>query len=197
MKQFIPKKIMYFIDGENIVIRYQDMVRKGFEPHSNVIHEPDIFVWSPQISSPGINQLVRAYYYASVTGDTDKMQDIAVKIKRLTLPRQAGDEITKRLYPVVMKKPDNKTKAKGIDIQMTVDILSHVYQNNLDIVCLFSGDGDYKPVLEEAIRYGKQVYVAAFSDGLNPDLKNVADEFIDLDNVFFDLSKSPVYVVGR
>ena len=72
---------------------------------------------------------------------------------------------------------------------MTVDILSHAYQNNLDVACLFSGDGDYKPVLQEASRYGKQVYVGAFSDGLSPDLKIVADEFINLDTVFFDFSK--------
>ena len=69
---------------------------------------------------------------------------------------------------------------------MTVDILTHTYQNNLDVVYLQSGDGDYIPLIKEIIRMGKQVYVAAFSSGLNPDLKTIADEFRDLDVVYFE-----------
>jgi uncharacterized LabA/DUF88 family protein len=181
---------MYFIDGENIVYRYQAMVKKGFAPQPNVIYERDSYLWSPQLSTPGNNQIVRAYYYMSILGDIDKIQAISNRIKQFRVQSNVPEGSAKNLYPCVYKKEQRSSKAKGIDIQMTVDILTHVFQNNLDIVCLFSGDGDYRPVLNEAIRFGKHIYIAAFSDGLNPMLRQIADEFINLDSVFFDLSKS-------
>ena len=68
---------------------------------------------------------------------------------------------------------------------MTVDILTHVYQNNLDAVYLISGDGDYKPVIETVVRNGKHLYLAAFSSGLNPSLPHLADRFTLLDTYYF------------
>ena len=85
----------------------------------------------------------------------------------------------------IFKKNRKDQKSKGVDIKMVVDILSHSHQNNVDLVYLISGDGDYKPVIEEVIRQGKRVWIAAFSNGLNPSLKLLADNFINLDNVFF------------
>jgi uncharacterized protein (TIGR00288 family) len=95
-----------------------------------------------------------------------------------------SDQIPSNLYPKVFRKYKNK-KAKGVDIQMTVDILTHVYQNNLEVVYLVSGNGDYLPVIEEVIRKGKQVYLAAFSSGLNKTLVHYVDKFINLDDVYF------------
>ena len=69
---------------------------------------------------------------------------------------------------------------------MTVDILTHTFQNNIDIVYLLSGDGDYIPLINEVMRAGKQVYVAAFSSGLSPKLKTVADKFTLLDDLYFE-----------
>ena len=44
-----------------------------------------------------------------------------------------------------------------------------------------TGDGDYIPLIQEIMRQGKQVIVGALSNGLNPKLRVVADNFIDLD----------------
>lgn len=44
----------------------------------------------------------------------------------------------------------------------------------------------YKPLIEEIIRSGKQIYLGALSEGLNADLPNIVDKFFDLDNVFFE-----------
>jgi uncharacterized protein (TIGR00288 family) len=90
----------------------------------------------------------------------------------------------------VARHTSKSTKVKVVDIQMIVDILSHVYQNNVDSVCLFSGDGDYKAVIDEVIRKGKQVYIARFSDGFSPILIQLVDQIIDLDPVFFDMNQS-------
>jgi len=55
----------------------------------------------------------------------------------------------------------------------------------IDLVYLASGDGDYLPLVSEVMRHGKQVYVAAFSSGLNAELTHSVDEFFNLDGVFF------------
>jgi uncharacterized LabA/DUF88 family protein len=57
-----------------------------------------------------------------------------------------------------------------------------------DVLFLLSGDGDYLPLIEEITRSGKQVWVAAFSKGLNSNLRFAADEFFDLDEIFFKSS---------
>ena len=80
-------------------------------------------------------------------------------------------------------------KTKGVDIQLTVDVLTHVHNNNIDAVYLFSGDGDYEPLVREVHANGKQVYLAAFSDGLNQGFTYLADLFIGLDRYFFDLDQ--------
>ena len=68
---------------------------------------------------------------------------------------------------------------------MTVDILSNIYRDNIDTVYLIAGDGDYLPIIDEAIRMGKQVYLSAFSEGLNPKLEHKVDQFFLLDGIYF------------
>ncbi|MEJ1463347.1 MAG: NYN domain-containing protein [Candidatus Sedimenticola sp. (ex Thyasira tokunagai)] len=187
-------RMMVFVDGENLVQRFQAMVSEGYglREDARIAHEKDIYVWSPHLTvKPGLNLVVRANYYTYAFGDETRVQEIKDELKKLQSgqyrdPRiqWVGGAPLNNLYPVVFKKERSK-KAKGVDIQLTVDILSNVYKDNLDSIYLVSGDGDYKPVLEEAIRHGKHVYVAALSSGLNIELRNCADQFIDLDQRYF------------
>jgi uncharacterized protein (TIGR00288 family) len=87
--------------------------------------------------------------------------------------------------PKVFKKANRAAKRKGVDIEMSVDILSHVHSNNVDTILLLAGDGDYIPLIREVQRCGKIVYVSAFSDGLNPELPIIADNFYCLDGTVF------------
>ncbi|MHC5778684.1 NYN domain-containing protein [Nostoc sp.] len=182
------RKVMFFIDGENIVSRYQAMLKKGSIPKQPdcFFHEQDIYLWRPLNGIPDEpqyqNEFIRAYYYTSVTGDDVKFNAVFNSLKKIvTLAAKS-----QTLYPVLIKKDRKEIKAKGVDIQMTVDILSHVFQNNVDTVCLFSGDGDYVPVVREVISRGKKIFIGAFSDGFNSYLKQLADEIIDLDVIYFE-----------
>ena len=180
------QRFMFFIDGENLVCRYQDMIKDGYVPSIGVNHLLDTFVWAENVSVPAIRetQIVRAYYYTSVYGDDNKQQSVGEQLKEIIIQGTPGG--ARVLYPVMFKKIRKTEKGKSVDIQLTVDILSYVYQNNLDTVCLFSGDGDFVPVLKEAIHFGKHVFVGALSKGLSPALKRLADEYIRLDGCFFD-----------
>ena len=191
-------RMMVFVDGENLVQRFQAMVSEGRElrEDAKIAHEKDIYVWAPHLSvKPGLNLVIRANYYTYAFGDNERIQQIKDEIKALQSGQYSDPRIQwvggaplNSLYPVVFKKERGK-KAKGVDIQLTVDILSNVYKDNVDSIYLISGDGDYKPVIEEAIRHGKHVYVAALSSGLNQELKYIADKFIDLDPYYFKPSE--------
>ena len=76
-------------------------------------------------------------------------------------------------------------KTKLVDITLAIDALRHTHSNHVDRIVLYSGDGDYVPLVKEIMRAGKQVVVGALSSGLNPEMRLVADQFIDLDEWFF------------
>jgi hypothetical protein len=44
----VSRRMMVFVDGENLTMRFQDMVKKGKMPRPEVTVIPDIFVWQPQ-----------------------------------------------------------------------------------------------------------------------------------------------------
>jgi hypothetical protein len=188
VSQAVPSfgRMMVFIDGENLVFRYQQMLDMGYVPHPDIPHERDVFVWGPNRPHfVGQHVVLRATYYTYATGSDEYIHSIRDKIKQLTHPRAARSYLPNNLYPQVFKKARRDVKGKGVDIQMAVDILTHVYQNNLDTVVLFSGDGDNKPIIETVVRNGKQLYLAAFSSGLNQSLPHMVDQFTLLDNYYF------------
>jgi len=182
---------MIFIDGENLVFRFQAMKADGWVPRErDLTHVPDTIVWQSGFAmDAATHEILRATYYTYAVGDPSLVQDVECQIRRLSFNRHQNSVLPVQLTPRVFKKEKKSAKSKGVDIAMVVDILGHVYANNLDTVLLLSGDGDYLPLIAEIQRAGKQCYVAAFSEGLNPRLPVVADAFSCLDSTAF--AKSP------
>jgi len=180
------RRMMVFIDGENIVFNYQKLLDNGLTP-KDVEHLPDVFVWHEgSIINPGHHSIIRTNYYTYATGNEEKIKRINNEIKSLTYRNIPESSLPNHLYPIVFKKEKKEAKSKGVDIQMTVDILSQIYLDNIDTVYLIAGDGDYLPIISEVIRMGKQVYLAAFSEGLNPKLKHKVDQFNLLNDIYFN-----------
>jgi uncharacterized LabA/DUF88 family protein len=186
-------KLIGFADGENLAFRYQDMVKKGAKPKPDVIHIPDLLVWHPGITESYVSDIVRISYYQTCCGDDPKvalaMHQIKATSYTYTTDNGSEDDTSGSLVPRVFKKEKKTAKTKSVDINLTVDMLRYATNPQFDVLLLLSGDGDYLPLVEEVSRYGKQVWLAAFSDGLNNAMKLVADEFIDLDELFFEKSE--------
>lgn len=184
------ERMMVFVDGENLVARFQAMKAKGRIPQLDVTHRQDTYVWGRATVQPALNVIFRATYYTYTIGNAEVVDEVATELQTLHFQQYsiAGEnfpsQLVQTLYPRVFSKPKNRS-GKGVDIQMTVDILTNIYQDNLDAVYLISGDGDYAPLIHEAQRMSKHVVVAALSSGLSPRLKLIADKFFDLDNVYF------------
>lgn len=179
------KRMMVFIDGENLVFNFQKF-KDNWGVYDDILHKKDVYVWR-ESSLDDLKQIevIRAFYYTYMVGNDEMYSNIIEEIKSLEFNQNSLSIIPNNIMPCVFKKLKKEKNTKGVDIKMTVDILTNIYHDNLDIVYLMSGDGDYVPIIEEAQRWGKLVYLAAFSNGLNKKLKNIVDKFIDLDKIYF------------
>jgi uncharacterized LabA/DUF88 family protein len=176
-------RVIFFIDGENITYRYQAMVKDGYRPFSDVVHELDTFVWAPKVTSVSGWLILRISYYTSIVGDDVRLQKISERIADIRYHYDYGFGF---LNPHIFKKQNRTQKTKSVDINLVTDLLRHTYNKSVDEVFILSGDGDYIPTIQEVMRQGIRVSVGAFSSGLDPRLRIIADEFVNLDNLFFE-----------
>ncbi len=180
------KSVIAFVDGENLTLRYQEMLACGRVPHDEVVHEKDSFVWVPTITRWTRMNLIRVLYYTSVVGDDDKVAGVVSKIGQ-TQFMSVGEGVvgTATLIPRVHKKPSNTKKSKVVDVDLTIDVMRAALSMPIDGILLLSGDGDYLQLVKEVTRSSKQIYVGALSSGLASGLRNNVENFIDLDGFFF------------
>ena len=74
---------------------------------------------------------------------------------------------------------------KGIDVQLTTDMITHGYKNNYDVAILVAGDNDFVGALQAIKDNGKHVEVALFGrGGTSHQLRRVADKIIAINARF-------------
>ncbi len=163
---FYPQeKLALFIDGANL---YSTARALGFDiDYKKLLTE---------FSKKGI--LVRAYYYTALVENQD-----------FSPLRPLVDWLDYNGYTLVTKNVREFTDATGrrkaksnMDIEMCVDMMEMA--ETVDHIVLFTGDGDFRRVVEAVQRRGRRVSVistlrtqpAMASD----DLRRQADHFVDL-----------------
>mgnify|MGYP003624277553 CR=1 FL=1 len=179
------RRVMSFIDGENLVFCYQSLIKQGEIPKQENYFLEDTYVWNKETLYLRQMENIRATYYTYAVGSSNMINDIQNELRNMYFKMDNKSVLPNRLTPCVFKKDKKTRKTKGVDIKMTVDILSNVYQDNLDTVFLVAGDGDYLPLIKEIRRFGKQIYLAFFTTGLNENLLNYVDHYICLDKLYF------------
>ena len=99
-------RMMAFIDGENLVMRYQDMLKQGKTPKRNpeMKYLQDVYVWHPGSFNTKPHDVIRATYYTYVVGDDAKVVDVEDEIKQLGFQSNLGTQRVFTLYPKVFKK---------------------------------------------------------------------------------------------
>lgn len=179
------RRMRVFVDGENLVVRYQEMLKAGWEPRPEVLHLQDIYVWSPLTTEEARgHDIERCTYYTSTKGSDERVREVSAEIrKKLHVQKDHRSQLPSSLTPSVFSKVGGRSK--GVDITLAVDVLTHAHQRTVDTVLLATGDGDFEPLIKEALRSGCQVWLAAFRSGLSPRLPNLVDKVIDLDWIYF------------
>ena len=176
-----PRTIV-LVDGENLVFRFQAMKDEGRKPTSTFHHIPNVFIWHGDMLQ-FFGHSLRVNYYTSMVGDTETIDHTRDKIGQILV---TGAGYGRRICPQVFKKDSNSRKTKLVDLTITIDALRHAYHDHIDQLLLFTGDGDYIPLVKEVMRQGKQVVVGGFSSGLSTELRRTGDQFIEIDRFFFE-----------
>ncbi len=85
-------------------------------------------------------------------------------------------------------KVEPVSPGKSVDGRLIFDMIVGAQRNIYDICILASGDRDYLPVMLEAKKLEKQVWVASFANCVAPSLVQAADKFIKLDDHIKEIS---------
>ena len=122
--------------------------------------------------------LLRAYYYTALSEDQE-----------YSSIRPLIDWLNYNGYHIITKPTKETTDAQGrrkvkgnMDVELTVDALTLV--DTVDHFVLFTGDGDYRRLVEALQQKGKKVSVVSTITTQPPmisdDLRRQADMFIDI-----------------
>ena len=119
-------------------------------------------------SSVGQRQLIRAFAYV-VRTKTGEEKPFFEALENLGIDMRVKD--LQEFYGG-MKKAD-------WDVGIAVDAIKT--SEIVDVIVLASGDGDYVPLVEYLKNQGRRVEVMAFGRSTSSKLREVTDDFVDLD----------------
>ncbi|MEP9388882.1 NYN domain-containing protein [Mesorhizobium sp. KR9-304] len=176
---FDPReKIALFIDGANL---YATSRALGF----------DIDYRKLLSSFQKRGYLVRAYYYTALVEDQE-YSSIRPLIDWLDYN---GFKVVTKPAKEFTDATTGRRKIKGnMDIELTVDALELV--KHVDHYVIFSGDGDFRTLVEALQRHGRKVSIVSTMASQPPmisdDLRRQADNFIDLMSLKGELGREPI-----
>jgi uncharacterized LabA/DUF88 family protein len=174
---FLPnERVCLFIDGANL---YSASRNLGFD-----VDYRNLLEFFRKRS-----QLIRAYYYSAVL-DTEEYSPL----KPLT------DWLAYNGYTLVTKPAKEFTDAMGrrrikgnMDIELAIDMLE--LSPRLDHAVLFSGDSDFRRLVEAVQRRGVRVSVISSIKTTPPmiadELRRQADQYIELADIAAGFSRKP------
>jgi len=174
---FDPReKIALFIDGANL---YATSKALGFD-----IDYKQLLVYFQEKG-----YLLRAYYYTALIEDQE-----------YSSIRPLIDWLDYNGYRVVTKPAKEFTdstgrrKVKGnMDIELAIDAME--LSDTVDHMVLFSGDGDFRALVEALQRRGRKVTVISTVSSQPPmiadDLRRQADHFVDLNSLRSEIGREP------
>ncbi len=134
-------------------------------------------------------KMLRAFYYTALL-DTEEYSPIRPLVDWLnyngfTMITKAAREYT---------DVQGRRKVKGnMDIELTVNAME--LASHVDHIVLFSGDGDFRPLIESLQRQGVRVSVVSTIRSQPPmiadELRRQADNFIELDSLRDVIGRPP------
>jgi len=123
-------------------------------------------------------RLLRAFFYTGVDRTNEKQQGFLLWMRRNGYRVIAKD---------LVQLPDGSKKA-NLDVEIAVDLMALV--SSYDTAVLVSGDGDLAYAVDAVSYRGARVEVVSLRSMTSDVLINVADRYIDLDQIKEDIQKT-------
>lgn len=163
---YSDERLALFIDGANL---YAATKLLEFEIDFKLFHE--------EFSKYG--KLLRAYYYTALM-ENDEHSGIKPLVDWLSY--NGFTMVTKPAKEFIDSQGSRKIKG-NMDIELTVDAME--LAPHVDHIILFSGDGDFRSMVESVQRQGVRVTVVSTTRSQPPmiadELRRQCDNFIELD----------------
>ena len=168
MKFYPNERIALFIDGSNLYAAARAL-------NSDIDYKRLLNEFASQ------GRLIRAFYYTALVEDQE-----------YSPIRPLVDWLDYNGYTMVTKPTKEFTDALGrrkikgnMDIELAIDVLEMA--EHVDHIVLFSGDGDFRRLVEAAQRRGVRVSVVSTVRSQPPmvadELRRQADTFVELDDL--------------
>ena len=167
-----------FIDGANL---YTTVKSLGFEiDYKRLLNE---------FRSRG--SLLRASYYTAVFEDNEH-----ASLQPLLdwLDYNGFTVVTKTAKEFVDQAGRRKIKG-NIDVELTIDAME--IAPHIDQMVLFSGDGDFRSLVQAVQRRGVRVVVVSSMPTAAQELRRQADEFIDINELRDKIGRDPAARLSR
>ncbi len=167
-RRFEDLKVMSFIDGSNLLIelsRFLDVPFRAEKPPDMAITLCRDLIYNT-CGELGSTRAIRHSWFASIQGSGEGLKSYEGKLREA------------QLTPVIF--PKSKGREKRVDIALTTHLLVEAFSRNFDIGIVVTGDEDFISVVQEAKRYGAQIFGCFFDTSINPDLKREFDRFFPI-----------------
>jgi uncharacterized LabA/DUF88 family protein len=158
-------RVAIFIDGSNL---FYAALQLGIEiDYSKLLYR-----------LTGGSRLLRSFFYTGVDRTNEKQQGFLLWMRRNGYRVIAKD---------LVQLPDGSKKA-NLDVEIAVDMMALV--SAYDTAVLVSGDGDLAYAVDAVSYRGARVEVVSLRSMTSDSLINVADRYIDLDQIKEDIQKN-------
>ena len=168
------ERLMIFIDGSNL---YHSL--KGIFKRTDI----DIGKFCRKLQDK--RRLIRIYYYNAIVGrreEPERFRDQQAFFNSISDVPYCELRLGRLVY---INWPNTPPYEKGIDIQLTTNLLTHSYKNNYDEAILVAGDSDYVGACQAVKDNGKNIEVALFGkESTSRPLREVADRILNIDRRF-------------
>jgi len=127
-----------------------------------------------QVAKEGIQpELIRAYYYDAIV-DSEKYPEESKKQKAYFAKVQKRKSYELRLGRLV--KTQDGYRQKGVDIQLTLDMLSKGFLGHYDVAAFVGGDDDFRDLIYAVKNLaGRRVFGFYFSYNTHDEMKDSFD----------------------
>jgi len=170
----MAERVMIFIDGSNL-----------YHSLKNIFGRTDLDLGKFCRKLLARRKLIRIYYYNAKVGFKEEPERYRHQQKFFASVNAIPYSELRLGRLVYSNWPNAPPYEKGIDVQLTTDMLTHGYKNNYDVAILVAGDSDFAPALQAVKDIGKHVEVALFGrSGTSQQLRKVADRVITINARF-------------
>jgi len=164
-------RVMIFIDGSNLYHSLKEHFRRT---------DIDIGKFCHKLLEK--RRLIRIYYYNARVGrreEPERYRDQQAFFTNVGAIPYCELRLGRLVY---INWPNAPPYEKGVDIQLTTDLLTHSFKNNYDAAILVAGDSDYVGAIQAVKDNGKNTEVALFGkERTSRPLREVADKVITID----------------